>query len=96
MFLEKTIKQKENQMITKDREITQMKAQLFNEERLIREKMKKMASVHDDKEGPYIFKSYNVYLRNILFFLVKRSISIIKTIVKAVIHLTMSFLYPSL
>lgn len=49
VFLEKTIKQKENQMITKDREITQMKAQLFNEERLIREKMKKMASVHDDK-----------------------------------------------
>ena len=36
-------------MITKDQEITQMQAQLFNEERLIREKLKKMASVHEEK-----------------------------------------------
>ena len=51
VFLEKTIRQKENQMITKDQEITQMQAQLFNEERLIREKLKKMASVHEEKVG---------------------------------------------
>ena len=38
-------------MITKDQEITQMKAQLFNEERLIHEKLKKMASVHKEKVG---------------------------------------------
>ena len=38
-------------MITKDPEITQMKAQLFNEERLICEKMKKMASLHEEKVG---------------------------------------------
>ena len=49
VFLEKTIKQKENQMIIKDQEITQMKAKLFNEEKLIREKMKMMAKVNDDK-----------------------------------------------
>jgi len=48
-FLEKTIKQKENQMISKDREICQMKAKLFNEEKLIRNKMQSMARLHDDK-----------------------------------------------
>jgi len=48
-FFEKTIKQKENQMISKDREICQMKAKLFNEEKLIRQKMQSMARLHDDK-----------------------------------------------
>merc|ERR1711881_549484 len=37
------------EMIAKDQEITQMKAKLFNEEKLIREKMKTMAKSHEDK-----------------------------------------------
>merc|ERR1712012_1526475 len=37
------------ELIAKDQEITQMKAKVFNEEKLIREKMKKMASAHDTK-----------------------------------------------
>lgn len=48
-LLEKTVRQKDNQMISKDKDITQMKAKLFNEEKLIRMKMQKMALVHDDK-----------------------------------------------
>merc|ERR1719278_498193 len=36
-------------MIAKDQEITQMKAKLFNEEKLIREKMKQQMKQHDDK-----------------------------------------------
>lgn len=49
VFLEKTIKQKDTQMIHKDKEITQMKAKLFNEENLIREKMKMMSKLHEGK-----------------------------------------------
>jgi len=48
-FLEKTIKQKENQLISKDKEITQMKAKVFNEEKLIREKMKHQSLHYDNK-----------------------------------------------
>lgn len=47
--LEKQSKQKDIQLIQKDQEITQMRAKLFNEEKLIREKMKKMSSAHEDK-----------------------------------------------
>eukprot|EP00090_Calanus_glacialis_P030193 TRINITY_DN4863_c0_g1_i1.p1 TRINITY_DN4863_c0_g1~~TRINITY_DN4863_c0_g1_i1.p1 ORF type:complete len:449 (-),score=151.81 TRINITY_DN4863_c0_g1_i1:213-1559(-) len=47
--LEKHIRVKDNQLIVKDQEITQMKAKLFNEEKLIREKMKTMAKSHEDK-----------------------------------------------
>merc|ERR1711892_1391533 len=47
--LEKQIRVKDNQLITKDQEITQMKAKLFNEERLIREKMKLMSKAHEEK-----------------------------------------------
>jgi len=47
--LEKQIRVKDNQLIAKDQEITQMKAKLFNEEKLIREKMKGMAKGHEDK-----------------------------------------------
>lgn len=49
--LEKQINIKDKQLIAKDQEITQMKAKLFNEERLIREKMKLMAKAHEDKVG---------------------------------------------
>ena len=47
--LEKQCGMKDRQLIAKDQEITQMKAKVFNEERLIREKMKLMAKSHDDK-----------------------------------------------
>merc|ERR1712012_1437879 len=47
--LEKQISAKNRELIAKDQEITQMKAKVFNEEKLIREKMKKMASAHDTK-----------------------------------------------
>merc|ERR1719232_1498872 len=47
--LEKQCGMKDRQLITKDQEITQMKAKVFNEERLIREKMKQMAKSHEDK-----------------------------------------------
>merc|ERR1712086_1100992 len=47
--LEKQIRVKDNQLIAKDQEITQMKAKLFNEEKLIREKMKNMQKSHEDK-----------------------------------------------
>ena len=47
--LEKQCGMKDRQLITKDQEITQMKAKVFNEERLIREKMKQMAKTHEDK-----------------------------------------------
>ena len=40
---------KDKQLIAKDQEITQMKAKVFNEEKLIREKMKLMAKSHEDK-----------------------------------------------
>ena len=39
----------ENNIITFFQEITQMKAKVFNEEKLIREKMKKMAIAHETK-----------------------------------------------
>merc|ERR1712241_864699 len=47
--LEKQLRVKDNQLISKDQEITQMKAKVFNEEKLIREKMKTMARLHDTK-----------------------------------------------
>merc|ERR1711935_461211 len=47
--LEKQINQKDRLLIAKDQEITQMKAKLFNEEKLIREKMKNMQKSHEDK-----------------------------------------------
>ena len=47
--LEKQLRVKDNQLISKDQEITQMKAKVFNEEKLIREKMKLMAKSHEDK-----------------------------------------------
>ena len=47
--LEKQLRMKDNQLISKDQEITQMKAKVFNEEKLIREKMKLMAKSHEDK-----------------------------------------------
>jgi len=49
VFLEKTIKQKDTITIRKDMEITQMKANLFNDENIIREKMKQMTKKHDGK-----------------------------------------------
>ena len=48
-LLEKQMRAKDNAMIAKDQEITQMKAKLFNEEKLIREKMKQQMKQHDDK-----------------------------------------------
>merc|ERR1711962_190929 len=47
--LEKQISAKNRELIAKDQEITQMKAKVFNEEKLIREKMKKMARLHEEK-----------------------------------------------
>ena len=47
--LEKQLNIKDRQLISKDQEITQMKAKVFNEEKLIREKMKQMAKSHEDK-----------------------------------------------
>merc|ERR1712088_682140 len=47
--LEKQISSKNRELIAKDQEITQMKAKVFNEEKLIREKMKTMARLHDTK-----------------------------------------------
>jgi len=47
--LEKQISSKNRELILKDQEITQMKAKVFNEEKLIREKMKTMARLHDTK-----------------------------------------------
>merc|ERR1711936_1148380 len=47
--LEEQISSKNRELIAKDQEITQMKAKVFNEEKLIREKMKTMARLHDTK-----------------------------------------------
>merc|ERR1719447_1924585 len=47
--LKKKISAKNRELIAKDQEITQMKAKVFNEEKLIREKMKTMARLHDTK-----------------------------------------------
>merc|ERR1712179_492538 len=47
--LERQISSKNRELIAKDQEITQMKAKVFNEEKLIREKMKTMARLHEVK-----------------------------------------------
>ena len=54
--LQKTIHMKSNQLIAKQAEMTQMKAKLFNDENVIKEKMRKMAKVGFSKSGVfYIF-----------------------------------------
>ena len=47
--MQKTITVKNNELIQKQGEMTAMKAKLFNEEQVIKVKMKKMQSHHDDK-----------------------------------------------
>jgi len=47
--LDKQISSKNRELIVKDQEITQMKAKVFNEEKLIRGKMQTMARLHDTK-----------------------------------------------
>jgi len=47
--LEKQISGKNRELISKDQEITQMKAKVFNEEKLIRSKMQAMSRLHDGK-----------------------------------------------
>jgi len=47
--MQRTITSKNNELLGKAGEITAMKAKLFNEEKLIKEKMKKMQKAHEDK-----------------------------------------------
>ena len=47
--MQRTISSKNNELLAKAGEITAMKAKLFNEEKLIKEKMKKQQKIHDDK-----------------------------------------------
>jgi len=47
--MQRTVNSKNNELLAKAGEITAMKAKLFNEEKLIKEKMKKMQKAHDDK-----------------------------------------------
>merc|ERR1739844_69818 len=47
--MQKTITQKNNELTQKQGEMTAMKAKLFNEEKIIKEKMKKMQAAHDNK-----------------------------------------------
>ncbi|XP_040583934.1 protein FAM76A-like [Lepeophtheirus salmonis] len=47
--LNKQVGLKNNELVFKQGEMTAMKAQLFNEENLIKEKMKKMSKQHEDK-----------------------------------------------
>merc|ERR1739844_274628 len=49
MGMQRTVNSKNNELLAKAGEITAMKAKLFNEEKLIKEKMKKMQKAHDDK-----------------------------------------------
>ena len=44
-----------------------MKAKVFNEEKLIREKMKKMASAHDTKVIMYIISHFSWLVMVIVF-----------------------------
>merc|ERR1719189_1934530 len=47
--MQRTITQKNNELVKKQGEITAMKAKLFNEENLIKEKMKVQQKINDDK-----------------------------------------------
>ena len=47
--MQRTINSKNNELLAKSGEITAMKATLFNEEKLIKEKMKKMQKSHEEK-----------------------------------------------
>merc|ERR1712129_667040 len=47
--MQRVISSKNNELIVKQGEMTAMKAKLFNEEMVIREKMKKSGKIHQDK-----------------------------------------------
>ena len=51
--MQKTIAQKNSELTQKQAEMTAMQAKLFNEEKIIKEKMKKMQKAHDDKSASY-------------------------------------------
>ena len=49
--MSKTIAMKNNELVAKQGEMTALKAKLFNEEKLIREKQKKMQKDYEEKIG---------------------------------------------
>ena len=49
--MQKTIALKNNELTQKQAEMTAMQAKLFNEEKIIKEKMKKMQKANDEKSA---------------------------------------------
>ena len=66
--MSKTIGMKNNELVAKQGEMTALKAKLFNEEKLIREKQKKMQKDYEEKIGVLTRQVNQVWPPNSTFF----------------------------